>query len=80
MLVCHSHVPLEILIVEGIGAAAAAPRSGELHRDGTRRRRRRRLDGGGGAAGDGGGGGMAVGLYGDEARVGGHGADDGGGG
>ena len=76
MLVCHSHVPLEILIVEGVGAAAAAPRSGELHRDGARlRRRRRRLDGGGGAVGDGGTG-MAVGLDGDEARVGRHGEAD----
>ena len=70
-------MPLEILIVEGVGAAAAAPRSGELHRDGARRtrRRRRRLDGGGGAVGDGGTG-MAVGLDGDEARVGGHGEAD----
>ena len=67
MLPCHSHVPLKILIVEGVGAATA-PRSGELHRDGARRCRRRRMDGGGGAVGDGGTG-MAVGLDGDEARV-----------
>ena len=56
---------LKILIVERVGGAAGPAGPGELHRN-----RPRRLDGGGGAVG--GGGGVAVGLDGDEARVGGH--------
>ena len=59
----NSHVPLKILIVERVGATG--PGSGELHRN---RSRRRRLDGGAVC-----GGGVAVGLDGDESRVGGHG-------